>query len=118
MSADRAAPDEHDPLIAALLEVLDANRSLQGVLHGSEARILHYIAELRSGRRTADLVRSTATEAVRNEDNHGFERLTRARRQSRAATFRRLIDEGMSRREIAENWGFSQQVVSRILRQQ
>jgi hypothetical protein len=107
---------EQDPQLAALAEVLEANRALQDALRESEGRIVRYIAELEGGRSTSDMVRVTPASTVRIGDNDAFDRLTRARRRSRAATFRRLIDEGMSRKEIAEHWGFSQQVVSQILK--
>ncbi len=108
-------PAGGDALIAALEEVLEANRSLQGVLRASEERTRQYIALLAAGSPVADVVRSTPAVTPRNEGNSAIANFTRARQRSRSVAFLRLIEEGMSRKEIAGNWGFSQQVVSRIV---
>ncbi len=104
-----------DGLLDSLDEFLEANRSLQRVLWASEARTEAYVARLRAGERVIDIARAEAVGTARTEDNEALDRLTRARQRSRTATFRRLSSEGMSRREIADHWGFSQQMVSRIL---
>ncbi len=118
MLGNQADPGDGDSVISALEEMLQANRSLQQVLKASERRMEEYLRLLNAGVRTADLARSTSAMASRIEDNEAIDRLTRARQRSRAATFRRLIDEGMTRKEIAQGWGFSQQVVSRIVNYQ
>lgn len=115
MTGSQAEPEANDPVISALKEMLEANRSLQRVLMASEARMEEYLRRLKGGERTADLARASPAVTSRIEDNDAIDRLTRARQRSRAATFRRLIEEGMTRKEIAEGWGFSQQVVSRIV---
>ncbi len=108
-------PPEGDPLITAVGELLAANLALQQVLQESAGRMERYLELLAGGARAIDMTRRTPPTAARSEDNQAIDRLTLARRQARAATFHRLIAEGMSRREIAEHWGFSQQVVSRIV---
>ena len=52
---------------------------------------------------------------ARIDINDAIDRLISARQVSRAVSFRRLTEEGMNRKEIASKWGFSQQVVSRIM---
>lgn len=118
MPGNQAEPQNGDPVISAVEEMLAANRSLQHVLKASEARMEGYLRRLNAGARTIDLARTTPAVASRIEDNEAIDRLTRARQRSRAATFRRLIEEGMTRKEIADGWGFSQQVVSRIVNYQ
>ncbi len=115
MTGSQATPEDEDPLIASLREFLEANRSLQRALQMREARIEGYIAALEAGDRAVDLARASPAVAARTTDNQAIDRLTKARQKSRARTFHRLIKEGMSRKEIAEIWGFSQQVVSRIV---
>jgi len=110
-----STPEGEEGLRHALNEVLEANRALRAVLQESEARTRRYIDRLAAGDRVLDLVRAQPVDRVRTEDNQAIERFTRARQRSRAATFRRLSEEGMSRREIADLWGFSQQMVSRIV---
>jgi DNA invertase Pin-like site-specific DNA recombinase len=115
MLGNEAGPGDGDPVIHAIEEMLEANRGLQQVLKASEARMEQYLRLLNSGVRAVDLARSYPAVTARIEDNEAIDRLTRTRQRSRAATFRRLIEEGMTRKEIAEGWGFSQQVVSRIV---
>ena len=115
MSEGPVEPEGQDALEHALSEVLEANRALQAVLEESAARTKWYIQRLRTGERVVDLARALPVEKDRTEDNEAIDRFTRARLRSRAATFQRLADEGMSRKEIAGLWGFSQQVVSRII---
>ena len=100
---------------SALSEVLEATRVLQQALRDSEERTVRNLARLRSGDRLVDLVRDVPNSLARMEINEALDRLTAARQRSRSATFRRLIDEGLSRKEIAANWGFSLTVVSRII---
>ena len=116
MSEGSVEPEGPDELEHALSEVLDANRALQAVLEESATRTQGYIQRLRTGERVVDLVRALPVERDRTEDNEAIDRFTRARLRSRAVTFQRLADQGMSRKEIAQLWGFSQQVVSRIIR--
>jgi hypothetical protein len=110
-----SAVPENDALVVALGELMDANLVLQDVLRESAARTERYIERLRAGDRVLDLVGSRPVNQDRAQDNEAIDQFTRARQRSRAATFRRLGEEGMSRKEIAELWGFSQQMVSRIL---
>ncbi len=74
-----------------------------------------YISRLRAGERLTDVVRAGPSSRARSDINAALAGLTVARRGSRAATFRQLVGEGMTGKEIAANWGFSQQVVSRIV---
>lgn len=115
MAADRAEGDGSDPLLSVLSEVLEATRVLQQALRDSEERTVRNLARLRSGDRLVDLVRDVPNSLARMEINEALDRLTAARQRSRSATFRRLIDEGLSRKEIAANLGFSLTVVSRII---
>jgi DNA-binding NarL/FixJ family response regulator len=116
MPSSQTAPEEGDPLVSAFEEVLAANRNAQRVLRDSEARTERYIARITAGERAADLARANPASSARIEDNEALDWFTRARKKSRSAVFHRLIAEGMSRKEIAENWGFSEQVVSKAVR--
>ncbi len=109
-----ASPGE-DGLLLALDELLEANLALQRVLEESAARTRGYLDQLHAGARAVDLVETQPIQRDRTEDNEAIERFTRARQRSRMAVFGRLGDEGMSRKEIAGRWGFSQQMVSRIV---
>jgi DNA-binding transcriptional regulator LsrR (DeoR family) len=73
------------------------------------------IARIQAGEPLTEVVRESPVSMARNELNDAFDRLTTARQASRAATFRQLTGEGMTRKEIASKWGFSQQVVSRVV---
>lgn len=111
------APEEgtSDHLFAALEEMAEATRAAHDALRLSEERNRQYIERLRAGERTIDMVRVIHGSNGRYEINGVMERLTAARQRARAATFRQLLAEGMTRKEIAANWGFSLQVVSKIL---
>ncbi len=115
MAVDRSAGDDSDPLLSALGEVLEATRVLQRALRDSEERTVRNMGRLRSGERLVVVVRVAPYSKARMEINEALDRLTAARQRSRGATFHRLVDEGLSRKEIASNWGFSQTVVSRII---
>jgi hypothetical protein len=104
-----------DGLLLALDELLEANLALQRVLEESAARTRGYLEQLRAGARAVDLVQAQPVGRDRTEDNEAIDRFTRARQRSRMAAFGRLGDEGMSRKEMAGRWGFSQQMVSRIV---
>ena len=104
-----------EPLVSALGEVLEAMRSLQRALRESEMRTVENMARLRAGEQLADIVRQTPVSTARIDINEAIDRLTTARQVSRAVGFRQLIEDGMTRKEIAAMWGFSQQVVSRIV---
>jgi hypothetical protein len=104
-----------DGLLLALDEFLEANLALQRVLQESATRTRGYLEQLRAGARAVDLVQAQPVERDRMEDNEAIERFTRARQRSRTAAFGRLGEEGMSRKEMAGRWGFSQQMVSRIV---
>ncbi|MGO8873542.1 MAG: hypothetical protein ACLQPH_19480 [Acidimicrobiales bacterium] len=104
-----------DPLLEALEEILNATRGAQRALRESEARIERNISRLRGGEPAVRVVQDVPSSNARTEINDALDRLIATRQRARAATFRRLIEEGMTRKEIAANWGFSQQVVSRIV---
>jgi hypothetical protein len=110
-----SAAQGEDGLLLALEELLEANLTLQRVLQESAARTRGYLEKLRAGARAVDLVQAQPVERDRTEDNEAIEWFTRARQRSRMAAFGRLGDEGMSRKEMAGRWGFSQQMVSRIV---
>lgn len=107
--------DTDNPLLSALGEVLEATRAAQAALRESELRTMENIARIQAGEPLTEIVRESPVSMARNELNDAFDRLTTARQASRAATFRRLAEEGMTRKEIASKWGFSQQVVSRVV---
>ncbi len=115
MTGHQAAPQEDDPLFSAVEGMYDANLAAQRVLREAQGRIEQYMTLLRTGHRAVDIAREHPPAKERDETNEAIEHLTRARQRARAETFRRLIDEGMSRKEIANGWGFSVQVVSRIV---
>ena len=104
-----------EPVMAALEGVLDAIRTLQRALKESEERTVANMARLRSGEALADVVREAPVSMARIDINEAIDRLIAARQVSRAVGFRQLIEDGMNRKEIASKWGFSQQVVSRVL---
>jgi DNA invertase Pin-like site-specific DNA recombinase len=107
-----------DHLFAALEEMVEATRAAHEALRLSEERTRQYIERLRAGERTIDIARAVPGSYARYEINGVMERLTAARQRARSASFRQLIVEGMSRKEIAANWGFSLQVVSKVLNYQ
>jgi len=102
-------------LIEAIEEMLQATRTAREVMQQSEVRIEQYLERLRSGQPASELARGSRPAGARSEDNGALEALNRTRQRARAVTFRHLVAEGMSRKEIAELWGFSQQVVSRSI---
>ncbi len=104
-----------EPVILALEEVIEAMRAVQRALRDSEVRTVENVARLRAGERLADIVRGAPVSMARIDINDAIGRLTTARQASRAVGFRQLIEDGMTRKEIASKWGFSQQVVSRIV---
>ena len=116
MSEDDSLPEERDPLLVALGEVLEATRFVQSVLRESEERTLGNISRIRAGERFTDLVREVPSSTLRTEINEALDRLIEVRQRSCAAMFLRLVEEGVSRKEIATNWGFSQTVVSRVMK--
>jgi DNA-binding NarL/FixJ family response regulator len=115
MALDDSMRKSHEPVIAAVEEVLEAIRAVQRALRESEERTEENLARLRGAEQLADVVRQAPVSMARIDINQAIDRLTTARQASRAACFRQLIEEGMTRKEIASRWGFSQQVVSRIV---
>jgi DNA-binding NarL/FixJ family response regulator len=115
MALDDATSKSHEPVIVAVEEVLQAIRAVQRALRESEARTEENLTRLRRAEQLADVVRQAPVSMARIDINDAIDRLTTARQASRAACFRQLIEEGMTRKEIASRWGFSQQVVSRIV---
>jgi hypothetical protein len=113
--AEESESRESDPLLAALDRVLQANRATQQALIGNEERTLRYIARVRAGDRVVDMAREGLAAERRTELNAAMADLIAARQGSRHAIFRQLVADGMTRKEIAAIWGFSQQVVSRIV---
>ena len=107
--------DTENPLLSALGEVLETTRTAQAALQESELRTMGNIARIQAGEPLTEIVRESPVSMARNELNDAFDRLTAVRQASRAATFRQLAEEGMTRKEIASKWGFSQQVVSRVV---
>jgi hypothetical protein len=112
---ETAGKKSQDPLLSALWEVLEATRVVQGVLRESELRTMANIARLEAGERLTEVVRESPISLARIQINEAIDRLTAARQVSRAATFRQLSEEGMTRKEISSKWGFSQQVVSKVV---
>jgi hypothetical protein len=115
MAVGGSMREADEPVFAALEEVLEAIRTLQRSLRESEDRTVANMARLRSGEQLADIVRQAPVSMARIDINEAIDRLIAARQVSRAVSFRRLTEDGMNRKEIASKWGFSQQVVSRIL---
>ena len=102
-------------LLRAVTEMLAATQAARAVLERSESRIEEYLRRLRAGDRASDIAREGRPGGARLEDNDAIQNLMRARQLARAATFRQLVGEGMSRKEIASIWGFSHQVVARSI---
>ena len=118
MALDDSMRKSHEPVIVAVEEVLEAIRAVQRALRESEKRTEENLARLRATDRLTDVVRQSPVSMARLDINEAIDRLTTARQASRAACFRQLIEDGMTRKEIASKWGFSQQVVSRIVNYQ
>jgi DNA invertase Pin-like site-specific DNA recombinase len=115
MASGESAGKGNEPLLVALGEVLEAMAAVRAALQESEQRTLANMARLRAGEPLAEVVHQAPVSTARVSLNEAVDRLTRARQASRAATFRQLIEEGTTRKEIAAKWGFSLQVVSRIV---
>jgi hypothetical protein len=115
MALDDSMRKSREPVIVAVEEVLEAIRAVQRALRESETHTQENLARLRAADRFADVVRRAPASMVRLDINEAIDRLTTARRASRAACFRQLIEDGMTRKEMASTWGFSQQVVTRIV---
>jgi DNA-directed RNA polymerase specialized sigma subunit len=99
-------PDLFEEMIAASDEVCEAIAS-----HNASRRVA--IERLRRGDDLRSIVDDSPLAANLERTRAAMAELDTARGRIRSAVMRALLDEGMTKREIAQRWGVSPQLVSR-----
>ena len=111
---DHARADED--LIRVTLEMVAANEAYQAALVMNAALLRGLAERLGRGEDVVDIVRATPGKPGRSGDKSAEDVLESARSRFRVALVASCMAGGMSRKEIANNMGYSRQLVERYVR--
>ena len=104
-------------IIDAMHSLIEANRHVRAVLTDAE-EILHAgIAHLESGVDVMTALRMAPTSAQRHSTQEALEQARAARHELRLQVMAVCFDDGMTPREIAEQWGISRQRADRMVQE-
>jgi len=106
-----------EQIVAAVQELLDANRETRAALAASEDVLVHGLEVLGSGEDLVGILRSIPVRAYRQTTQETLDRIGVARHRLRVLLIAACVDAGMTPREIAEEWGLSRQRVDQFLQE-
>ncbi len=108
--------DDDRGLLAAVDGMIRASEALRETLAENVASLGYFEQRLREGRTLRAILAETPGSVGRERSKAAMERLDAARQEIRRELMRACLAQGMTRAEIAENYGFSHQVVSRYVK--
>jgi hypothetical protein len=104
-------------VIDAANELMEANRAARRVMEHAESVLIDGIERLHAGESITNALRALPTSDQRQSTQSAMERVTEARHQVRLLVMAACLQEGMTPREIADQWGISRQRADRFVQE-